>query len=69
MDDGEQSRGSRNEAYPFKSSDSGIRSCKADTESDIILCAEILDQELLQRNGIVVFRVMAAVDQHLSDQF
>ncbi len=36
---------------------------------DIILCAETLDQELLQRDGIVVLRIMAAVDQHLSDQF
>jgi hypothetical protein len=33
------------------------------TGLDIILCAEILDQKLLQRNGIVVLRIMAAVDQ------
>ena len=33
------------------------------TGLDILLCAETLDQELLQRNGIVVLRIMAAVDQ------
>jgi hypothetical protein len=42
---------------------------KLNTGFDIILCAETLNQEILQRNGIVVLRIMAAVDQHLSDQF
>jgi hypothetical protein len=36
---------------------------KLNTGLVIILCAETLDQELLQRDGIVVRRIMAAVDQ------